>query len=77
MGTLPTTYVALKTELKTQFGFMDEERRARDKLKEICQTKAVIQYVQDFENITLHLPTATDDELKHSFIYGLKPAIRS
>ena len=56
---------------------MDEERHACDKLKETGYAKTIIQYVRDFENVTLHLPTATDDELKHSFIYGLKPAIRS
>ena len=77
LNTLPTTYKALKRELKTQFGFIDEERRARDRLREVKQTKTVINYVKEFEDITLHLPQATDDELKHAFTYGLKPHIRS
>lgn len=33
--------------------------------------------MKEFEDITLHLPNATDDELKHGFVYGLKPHIRS
>jgi len=33
--------------------------------------------MKDFESITLHLTSATIDEMLHAFNYGLKPAIRT
>jgi Retrotransposon gag protein len=61
--------------LRDQFGVVDETRRARDMLKTLKQTKSVLEYICVFENTTMSIPTATDEELRHSFIFGLKPTV--
>jgi t-SNARE complex subunit (syntaxin) len=37
----------------------------------------VADYVKQFEQIVMHLPTATQEELQHAFIYGLQGHVRS
>jgi hypothetical protein len=36
-----------------------------------------MEYLRKFETVTMHLPLATNEELLHNFIYGLKSEIRT
>ena len=75
--TLPATYLDLKKEMLLQFGFIDEARRARDRLKTLRQISNVMSYVKEFEKIVLYLPSATQEEILHAFTFGLKPEIKT
>ena len=55
---------------------LDDEQVARDKLKEARQQGKVATYVEYFNKIILSLPTVTNADLVHSFVYGLKQPIK-
>lgn len=75
-ASFPTLYPAFKVQLRTQFGQIDEVRHFRDRLHELKQVASVREYVQTFEVTIQHIDDATEGELLHRFIYGLKPQIR-
>lgn len=73
---LATKYADLKALLEKQFAVIDEARNARDKLKTLVQTKNVSAYMQAFEAVALQIVGASEDELLHSFIWGLKDRLK-
>ena len=55
---------------------MDDENTARDKLQTAYQRGSVQSYIAYFDEIIMDLPNASDKELVHAYIYGLKPYIK-
>lgn len=67
----------MKTRLEQQYAVVDEARNARDKLKSLVQTKGVQAYFNVFESIVLQVNDASNAEVLHAFIWGLKDRIKA
>ena len=72
----PITWAAFQEELKTNFQPINPTETYRDYLHSLKQTTTVLAYATAFRNVTLNIPTMTDEEKKFTFIYGLKPRTR-
>ena len=73
---LATKYADLKALLEKQFVVIDEARNVHDKLKTLVQTKNVFAHMQAFEPVALQIVGASEYELLHSFIWGLKDRLK-
>ena len=76
LGNEPTDWSEFKDTFLKQYSVLDDESKARDKLKEARQQGKVATYVEYFNEIILLLPSATNADLVHSFVYGLKQPIK-
>jgi len=72
----PTTWTGFIEAVRRQFLPLNAHEDARDRLDRCRQARSVAEYATLFQDICLLLPELTDDEKKHRFISGLKPAVR-
>ena len=72
LGNEPTDWSEFKAAFLKQYSVLDDEQVARDKLKEARHYEKIAIYVEYFNELILSLPTTTNADLVHSFVYGLK-----
>lgn len=70
------SWADFKAALKKQFYPTNAEWEARSRLKRIAHTKSVRQYIKEFQETILEIPTLTDQETLFAFLDGLKPWAR-
>lgn len=75
-GNTPTTWSEFKNRVRTEFIPQDTQRRQRDKLRELVQTKSVSSYLESFRNIIISISDLSEAEKLDKFVSGLKPMIR-
>ena len=72
----PRTFIGFKKKFLEKFEDIDAENTARDKLKTLVQTASVRDYVAAFDAVLLDIPTASEDDMIHAFIYGLRQPVK-
>lgn len=70
------TWADFKAAIIHGFVPADHERKARDHLRRVKQTKSVAKYLADFRNIILTINGMRDDEKIDHFIQRLKYNVR-
>jgi len=68
----PTDWASLQEAMLANFQLINPVETFRDQLQDLKQTSTVLDYATTFRNITVNLPTMTDEEMKFRFIHGLK-----
>ena len=68
---IPNDWLTFKRLLNHAFRPPNTKRLARERLRLCVQTSSIQQYVNDFQNIRLSLPSVTDEEACDKFISGL------
>ena len=72
-----STWRQFKEAFISRFTPIDPTETAREQLDKLVQTRSVYQYAQDFNTCMLELPEMHEADRVHSFIKGLKPAVRT
>lgn len=70
------TWQQFKMELKKQFYPENVEYEARGRLRRLSHSKSIRDYVAEFQDILLEIPTITGSESLFTFLEGLKPWAR-
>lgn len=68
---IPNDWLSFKRLLNQAFRPPNTKTLARERLRLCVQTSTIQQYVNDFQNIRLSLPSVTDEEACDKFISGL------
>ena len=61
-----------KVELKRQFYPQNVVHEARRRLRELKQTSSIRDYVKEFTNLTLQIPSLTSEDMLFYFMDGLQ-----
>lgn len=75
-GNVRSTWNDFKYTVSQDSLFRDHLKRARDRLRNLKQTKSLAQYLGDFQNIVLTISRMHEDEKMDRFIQGLKHYVR-
>lgn len=67
----------VEEEFKNRFEFRNKSETARDKLAKIKQVSGVQAYIKAFEGLSNQISDMDENERRHRFIAGLKPAVNS
>ncbi|XP_070026079.1 uncharacterized protein [Nicotiana sylvestris] len=70
------TWAELKAAIRLQFFPENVEYNARRKLRELCQTKSVWDYVRKFSAVMLNIRDMVDKDKLFTFLEGLNPYAR-
>ncbi|XP_070015644.1 uncharacterized protein [Nicotiana sylvestris] len=70
------TWAKLKAAIRLHFFPKNVEYNARRKLRELCQTKSVWEYVRKFSTLMLNIRDMRDKDKLFTFLEGLKPYAR-
>jgi hypothetical protein len=66
------SWADLKGELKVKFYPSNVADEAREKLRELKHKGSISEYVKEFTNLVLQIPTLSDDDQRCYFIHGLQ-----
>ena len=72
----PHYILRIQEKLPRQIRDIDAENNARDRLKTLVQTASVREYVAAFDAVLLDIPTASEDDMIHAFVYGLRQPVK-
>jgi Retrotransposon gag protein len=75
-GNVPGNWEAFKIAVRTEYVPQDSSRRARDRIRKLCQKVSVASYISEFRNIVITIPGITAEEQLDRFCEGLKPVIK-
>jgi len=75
-GTQPRRWDQFKILIEEQFYTINDDRKARDALRNLKQTTSVTNYIADFTNLTLRIKDMSDADIYYEFMTGLKREVR-
>ena len=75
-ATHPRHWDHFKNLIREQFYTINEDKKARDTLRNLKQTSSVTNYIGTFTELTLRITDRSDTDIYYDFMVGLKPEIR-
>ncbi|KAG2190798.1 hypothetical protein INT47_010345, partial [Mucor saturninus] len=72
----PSAWKPFKEAIIEEFRPAHTLRSARDRLANLSQTRTVLEYVDEFRNIQLEIPSMTNEEAQDRFVRGLQQEVR-
>ena len=75
-GTHPRHWDQFKRMIKEQFYTINEDKKARDALRNLKQTTSVANYIGTFTELTLRINDMSDADIYYDFMTGLRRDIR-